>query len=41
MRVTRWLALDPEADEKLQKEAEKECRSIAGMLKYIITKYLK
>jgi len=39
MRVQRWVSLDPETDDKLKKESEKESRSIANLLKYIITKY--
>ena len=40
MRVRRWVALDPETDDKLRDEAKKEDRSIANMIKNIVTKYL-
>jgi len=39
MRVQRWVSLDPETDDKLKEESEKQGRSISNLLKYIVTKY--
>ena len=38
-RIQRWASLDPNTDNKLQDEAKKQGRSIANLLKYIITQY--
>lgn len=40
MKVQRWISLDPEIDDKLKREADKQGRSIANLLKYIVTNYL-
>jgi len=39
-RVQRWVSLDPKQDKKLKEKADKEGRSIANLLKYIVTKFL-
>jgi|APSaa5957512622_1039677.scaffolds.fasta_scaffold142869_2 hypothetical protein len=40
IKVQRWVSLKKKTDDRLREEAEKESRSIANMLNYIVTQYL-